>query len=126
MESGEGNNSSAIMDNFTEDYSDWPTLEYWPEFKALAETKLGEGNSIRRENLQELRDSNNNGLEEEQLEIGLTLVLDYNEERQNYNFNAKDGKNSLNHHGDSVSIYLDTISTYRLNLNRVLLLPFRF
>ena len=61
--------------------------------------------------LQELRDSNNNGLEEEQLEMGLTLVLDYNEERQNYyNFNAKDGKKSLNHHGDSVSIYLDTIS----------------
>ena len=56
MESGEDINSAAIMDNFTEDYSDWPTLEDWPEYKALTETKLGEGNSIRRERLQELRD----------------------------------------------------------------------
>ena len=56
MESGEDINSAAIMDNFTEDYNDWPTLEDWSEYKALAETKLGEGNSIRRERLQELRD----------------------------------------------------------------------
>ena len=56
MESGEDINSAAIMDNFTEDYSDWTTLEDWPEYKVLAETKLGEGNSIRRERLQELRD----------------------------------------------------------------------
>ena len=56
MESGEDTNSSAIMETFTEDYSAWPQLEDWPEYTALAETKLGESNSTRREKLQELRD----------------------------------------------------------------------
>ena len=47
--------------------------------------------------LQDLRNNDSNILEK-QLEMGLTLVLDYNEERQN------------SHHSDSVSMYLDTIS----------------
>ena len=61
--------------------------------------------------LQELKDSNSERLEN-QLEMGLTLVLDYNEERQiNYNIISKDAKKkSLYHHDKSVAIYLDTIS----------------
>ena len=55
--------------------------------------------------LQELKDSNNEKLVE-QLELGLTLVLDFNEERQ-----IKDAKKTQHHHGESVSIYLDTMST---------------
>ena len=61
--------------------------------------------------LQELKDSNNEILGE-QLELGLTLVLDFNEERQmNFDVISKDAKKSHHHHGESVSIYLDTIST---------------
>ena len=60
--------------------------------------------------LQELKSSNIKRLEN-QLEIGLTLVIDYNEERQiNYNVSLKDVKKSLHHLDESVSIYLDTIS----------------
>ena len=61
--------------------------------------------------LQELKSRNIKRLED-QLEIGLTLILDYNEERQiNYNDISKDvKKNSLYHHDESFSIYLDTIS----------------
>ena len=60
---------------------------------------------------------------EEQLELGLTLVLDYNEERQlNFNVTPKKVSNGLkafyNNDGDSVSIYLDTISMkYGSNFN---------
>ena len=52
---------------------------------------------------------------EEQLEMGLTLVLDYNEERQ-INVNAKpkivsnEMKAFYDDVGESASIYLDTIS----------------
>ena len=50
-------------------------------------------------NLQELKDGNSNQLRK-QLELGLTLVLDYNEERQ-----------AANHIDvDAFSIFLDTIS----------------
>ena len=61
-------------------------------------------------NLQELKDSNKKILEE-QLEIGLTLVLDYNEERQvNFNEVSKDAKKSFYFHDNSVSMFLDTTS----------------
>ena len=59
--------------------------------------------------LQELR-SNNSQILKEQLTKGLTLVLDYNEERQSFNFITKDAKKSLYHYSNSVSIYLNTIS----------------
>ena len=45
--------------------------------------------------------------------MGLTLVLDYNEERQYYNTiqkNKSEAKNPLYPGNDDVSIYLDTIS----------------
>ena len=61
-------------------------------------------------NLQDLKDTQKIG---KQLEIGLTLVLDYNEERQNYNINEKNDTQMLNKlypNNDDVSIYLDTIS----------------
>ena len=60
----------------------------------------------------------NNEILEAQLEMGLTLVLDYNEERQNtYNFISKEAKSlSKNHHANSVAIYLNTISKF-YNLN---------
>ena len=52
---------------------------------------------------------------EEQLTLGLTLVLDYNEERQiNYNAISKDEKKSLDYLANSVSIYLNTISTCKI------------
>ena len=54
----------------------------------------------------------------EQLENGLTLVLDYNEERQNYNIiqkNTSQLKKALYPtNNDDVSIYLDTISFIEL------------
>ena len=60
--------------------------------------------------LQELKDSNNNDILEEQLEMGLTLVLDYNEDRQiNYDV-SQQAKESFYHHYNSVSMHLDTIS----------------
>ena len=61
-------------------------------------------------NLQDLKDSQKIG---KQLEMGLTLVLDYNEERQYYNFmeqNASQTMNALETHDNGVSIFLDTIS----------------
>ncbi len=62
-------------------------------------------------NLQDLKDSQKIG---KQLEMGLTLVLDYNEERQNYNIiqkNTSQLKKALYPtNNDDVSIYLDTIS----------------
>ena len=54
--------------------------------------------------LQELKHNNNEVLMK-QLEIGLTLILDYNEERQmNLAFDNNDD--------NSVSLYLNTISKY--------------
>ena len=61
-------------------------------------------------NLQELKD---NLKIAKQLEVGLTLVLDYNEERQNYNTIPKNkfqAKRALYRNDNDVSIYLDTIS----------------
>ena len=75
-------------------------------------------------NLQDLKDSQKIG---KQLEMGLTLVLDYNEERQNYNImeqNESQAKNALYTGNDDVSIYLDTISL--LNFFIFLFLTLRF
>ena len=61
-------------------------------------------------NLQDLKDSQKIG---KQLKIGLTLILDYNEERQYYDFmktNDLQTMNALYPHNNDVSIYLDTIS----------------
>ena len=61
-------------------------------------------------NLQELKDTQKIG---KQLEMGLTLVLDYNEERQNSNFmeqNESQTMNALDSHDNGVSMFLDTIS----------------
>ena len=69
--------------------------------------------------LQELKDSRKI---DKQLKIGLTLVLDYNEERQNYNImeqNESQTMKELYPDNDDVSIYLDTISL--LNFEKVLL-----
>ena len=61
-------------------------------------------------NLQDLKDSQKIG---KQLEKGLTLILDYNEERQNYNIMEQNESQTMKElypdNGD-VSIYLDTIS----------------
>ena len=71
-------------------------------------------------NLQELKDSQKIG---KQLEKGLTLILDYNEERQNYinimEQNESQTMKELYPDNDDVSIYLDTISL--LNFKKVLL-----
>ena len=61
-------------------------------------------------NLQNIKDSQEIG---KQLESGLTLVLDYNEERQYYNSiqkNKAQAKKALYQNNDDVSIFLDTIS----------------
>ena len=63
-------------------------------------------------NLQELKDSQKTG---KQLEMGLTLILDYNEERQYYNVKKKNDSQTMNvlyPTNNDVSIYLDTISTH--------------
>ena len=64
-------------------------------------------------NLQELKDRNTQTIGK-QLERGLTLLLDYNEERQSYKFISKNqslAMKSPNQNDDgSVSVYLDTIS----------------
>ncbi len=59
--------------------------------------------------------------------MGLTLVLDYNEERQNFNNILKkkfSGKKKLYNSNEDVSIYLDTISS--LNFFIVMFLTLRF
>ena len=64
-------------------------------------------------NLQALRDSQKI---EKQLESGLTLILDYNEERQYYNSVQKSqAKEATYQNNDDVSIYLDTISLLNSN-----------
>ena len=63
-------------------------------------------------NLQNLKGSNNQKIGK-QLVIGLTLVLDYNEERQSYNFIPKDeskGMKAVFQNDEDVSIFLDTKS----------------
>ena len=66
-------------------------------------------------NLENLKVNNSQKIGK-QLEMGLTLVLDYNEERQSYNFIAKNESKEMKppYHKDdsSVSVYLDTISRY--------------
>ena len=72
-------------------------------------------------NLQDFKDGQKIG---KQLEMGLTLVLDYNEERQNYNLiqkNQSQDKEALYQTNDDVAIYLDTISLLYLNFDKVLL-----
>ena len=61
-------------------------------------------------NLQDLKESHKI---EKQLQMGLTLVLDYNEERQIFNNikrNESKTMNALYPNNEDVSIYLDTIS----------------
>ena len=63
-------------------------------------------------NLQDLKDSQK---VRKQLEMGFTLVLDYNEEKQNYNINENNESQSqtmdqLYPDNDDVSVYLNTIS----------------
>ena len=63
-------------------------------------------------NLQHLKDSNSQKIGK-QLVIGFTLILDFNEERQSYNFIPKkesDGVKAVYHNDGDVSIILDTIS----------------
>ena len=68
--------------------------------------------------LQELKDKDNLM---NQLELGLTLVIDYNEERQINQLNSKNGsvskeEFSYNKHNDnSLSMYLDTISIFQIS-----------
>ena len=63
--------------------------------------------------LQELKDNLMN-----QLELGLTLVIDYNEERQislNYSKNRSNSKNEFSfnlNNENSLSLFLNTISKY--------------
>ena len=63
-------------------------------------------------NLQELKHSKSQKIGK-QFEIGLTLVLDCNEERQSYNTISKNGSNAMKvlyHNDNDISIYLDAIS----------------
>ena len=63
-------------------------------------------------NLQNLKDRNIQKIGN-QLEIGLTLILDYNEERQSYSFIPKNESQSMKaayQNDNDVSIFLDTIS----------------
>ena len=64
-------------------------------------------------NLQHLKDSNNQKLEK-QLETGLTLVIDYNEERQSYKHISKNQsyvmKPPYQKDDSSFSVFLDAIS----------------
>ena len=73
--------------------------------------------------LQLLKDSNYENLIN-QLELGFTLVLDYNEDRQlNSNGNLRNKSSASdetiynNHDGNTLSIYLDTISIMLYNLS---------
>lgn len=63
--------------------------------------------------LQDLKDSNSQKIEK-QFKMGLTLVLDYNMERQSYNIIQKNVSHGLkdlyNNVDDDVSIFVDTIS----------------
>ena len=69
--------------------------------------------------LQKLKDSNSGNLMN-QLDLGLTLVLDFNEERQLNPHNSNNGsisnekKFSFVNNGNSLSMYLDTISIIQI------------
>ena len=69
--------------------------------------------------LQNLKDNSQVNLNN-QLNLGLTLVIDYNEERQINPHNSKNGsvpnkkKFSYLNNGNSLSIYLDTISIIQI------------
>ena len=68
-------------------------------------------------NLQNLKDNKVQKIGK-QLVIGLTLVLDYNEERQSYNFNPKNESQSLEaayQNDHDVSIFLDTKSLLKFS-----------
>ena len=74
--------------------------------------------------LQELKDKDNFM---NQLELGLTLVLDYNEERQikplssnNGSISKKEFRYNINN-DNSVSMYLDTISILLISLSIILI-----
>ena len=70
-------------------------------------------------NLEDLKDSEKI---EKQLEMGLTLVLDYNEERQLYEIKEKNefqAMNTLYPDNDDVAIYLDTISLLLLHFEKL-------
>ena len=62
----------------------------------------------------------------DQLELGLTLVIDYNEERHIHSNNAKNGSTSekqdnFNHNKDnSFTMYLDTIG---INISTIMKIP---
>ena len=60
--------------------------------------------------LQELKDSSNNLIFTNQLELGLTLVLDYNEERQIFSKNESLEKEDFSYNlmNSNSSLYLDT------------------
>ena len=80
-------------------------------------------------NLSDLKDRDSNKIRT-QLEMGLTLVLDFNEERQSYNPTQKKrpikmkGFHKVNN--DDFSIHLDTISLLIFSLNEFILnSPFR-
>ena len=68
--------------------------------------------------LQDLKDNSSKKIGK-QLEMGLTLVLDYNEERQSDNLAQKKKPNPIkalyNNDDDDVSMYLDTISLFNIN-----------
>ena len=63
--------------------------------------------------LQDLKDSNSQKIGD-QLEMGLTLLLDFNEERQSYNFIGRNMSHKIKapyHNNDhSFSLYMDAIS----------------
>ena len=65
--------------------------------------------------LQDLKDSNRQKIVP-QLKMGLTLLLDYNEERQSYNFIGRNKSHTVKapYHNDdhSFSLYLDAISIF--------------
>ena len=68
-------------------------------------------------NLMDLKDIDSKKVEK-QLEIGLTLILDYNEERQIYQTIQKNEPNLMNgfyqNSNDDISIHLDTISLLKI------------
>ena len=75
-------------------------------------------------NLQGLKDSNSQKLAK-QLKTGLTLVFDYNEERQSYKFTSKNQSYAMKppyqNDDSSFSVYLDAISIANLKTLHVCL-----
>ena len=78
-------------------------------------------------NLNDLKDNNNEKVRK-QLKMGLTLVLDYNEERQNYKIKRKNklkGIKELYRNDEDVSIHMDTISMIHLSVTYVPIFGFQ-